>query len=150
MCVSFNFLFLYIGPIPEWEEKKVNKCPEAPFHHRLVGQNYAGNATESEILKDIYDRAHEPEEEVETGPSPSADEVDDEAKRASLPRKSVVKGYENTMIEMNPLKEKETSVEKFTRRFHSALYSKVKYWSSWLDQMEETIMKKADLKAKVT
>ena len=111
---------------------------EPAFHHKLVGEHYAGGATREDILHPLIslgelEQAQDEEERVEAHPLPG-----------------VVKGYENTMIEMNPLKEAETAVDRFTRRWHVILYSKVKNASKWLDEVEQLIQKKEDLKAKVS
>lgn len=110
---------------------------EPAFHHRLVGERYAGGATREAILHPLMSLG-------ELGQAP------DEGGSQSTPRPPEVKGYENTIIEMHPLKEAESAVDKFTRRWHVILYSKMKNASKWLDQVEEVIFQKEDLKAKVT
>ena len=120
---------------------------QPPFHHWKVGEYYSGGASRGEILRELRNKGGDFD-----GSSPLPDDyVDDEVKVSSLPRKSVVKGYELTAIEEKPLKEEESSIDRFTRRWHTILYpgGKMKNFSAWLDQVEGLIMTKEDMKLKV-
>ena len=130
-------LLLMPADAPRWEPQLVEHVQEPAFHHWLVGERYAGGATREAILHPLRSLG-------ELGQAP------DEEGMQSQTRASEVKGYENTIIEMNPLKEAETAVDRFTRRWHVILYSKVKNTSKWLDQVEELIFQKEDLKAMVS
>ena len=130
-------LVLVSADAPRWEPQLVENVPEPAFHHRLVGERYLGaGATREAILHPLRSLGELGQTPDEEGQSP--------------PQQSVVKGYENTIIEMKPLKEAETAVDRFTRRWHVMLFSKVKTSSKWLDQVEELIYQKEDLKTKVT
>lgn len=136
-CFRLTSHVLVSADAPRWEAQLVENVPEPAFHHRLVGERYLGaGATREAILHPLRSLGEQGQTPDEEGQSP--------------PQQSVVKGYENTIIEMKPLKEAESAVDRFTRRWHVILFSKVKNASKWLDQVEELIYQKEDLQTKVT
>lgn len=134
------------GAIPKWVKRDVG-VSQPPFHHWKLGEHYSRGASKDDILRDLVERGGDFD-----GPSPEPEttELNDEIKVSSLPRKSVVKGYELTAIEEKPLKEEESDIDRFTRRWHTILYpgGKMKNFDNWLNQVEALILKKDDMKEK--